>query len=296
MKKSRKFVSFMLNILLAAALIMPLCDIRGHAAGNTAAIEVPQNISVGDTFTVTASFSADSNIGSVKATIDYNSDVIEFVSGDYANGGGGLCIINGWAESAGSTLTFKLTFKAVGEGTSQLLITRSLVYSENGDLLGSPVEAGTVTVVAKGSVTTAKTTSSVTETTTVTVTTAEITSSLTDSQTTPSQTTTTINTAATTTTPITKKPEGESSGKPGGEGDPDEPGAATAVTKTDDESSESDASGEVSKRDTKGAVTVILLVIGAVVIVCIIMSGDSGGNRGSRSSGKRKRSSRSSRR
>ncbi len=275
----------MLNFLLAAALMLPLCDIRGHAAGNTAEIEAPQSIAIGDVFTVTASFSSDSNIGSVKAGIDYNSDVIEFVSGDFANGGGGLCSINGWSESVGRTATFKLTFRAVGEGTSQLLITRSSVYSEDGDLLGSPVAAASVAVVAKGMVTTAKITSSETETTTVT--TVETTVSLTTPQTTPSQTTTTIRTEATTTAPITKKPEGESSGKPE---------TTAPVTGTFDESSDGEASGEIGEKDIKGAVTVILLVIGAVVIVCIIMSGDSGGKSGSRSSGKRKRSSRSRRR
>lgn len=243
----------MLPCALAISLLTPLTAF----AEETAAITTPGTVAVGEYFTVQVSFSSGENIGSIKAALDYDSDVIEFDSGNFAVGGGGVCNINAWAEYPSPQQNFELTFRAVSKGSSQIVITRCSVYSETGDLLGAPTYIGSVTV-SEAAPATQATTPEVT---------AVPTQTTTEEATTPAETTTTPETA----------PEQPQSSEVQIE---DESIIEEApVTDAQPESSFPEKEKE-DKKDDKGAITAILITVGAVVIVGVVMTtGGSGGKR-----------------
>lgn len=235
-----------------AAAVMAVSAITAFADGS-ADISAPQSVGEGEEFTVTVTFTASVNIGSVKASIDYDSDVIEFVSGDFVNGGGGLCNINAWSETAGSTQTYYLKFKALKQGSSQLMITNSSVLSDIGDLIGSPLAVSSVTVGEIKQPLPPLTEATQTEPQT------------TSAETSP-QEETSHTTAATTDDYIQEQPEETSP-----EDDAQLPQEESAVSSSGD----SGADG----KDDKGAVTAILLVGGGVAVVCLAMTGGVPGKR-----------------
>lgn len=279
-----------IRIVLAAVFIMAMAVMLGisaSAAETTAKISLPQSVEKGDSFTVTVTFTSSSNIGSAKARLDYDSDVIEFVSGEFASGAGGVCLINGWSETMGKTDTYELTFKAVGEGKTDISLSRVSVYSDIGDLIGSPASSAAVTVRAKGAsqTTTTVTTTEPEQTSPTTTTTGE--------QTTPEETT------VTETTPFQSisvtDAVSDASATDNTEQQPDadvssDEAVSPIVTGEQEESSPesggvSSASDEKEESDSNGAITAILLIVGCVAIACILMSSDGGGK------GKRKKKS-----
>lgn len=243
-----------LSFALAIALLMPLTAF----AEETAAITTPGTVAVGDYFTVQVSFSSGENIGSIKAALDYDSDVIEFDSGNFAVGGGGVCNINAWSEFPSPQQNFELTFRAVSQGSSQIVITRCSVYSETGDLLGAPTYIGSVTVAEAAAETTAATT------------TPEVTAA-------PTQTTTE---EVTTTTETTTTPEAVPQQPQSSEAQIEEESIIEEAPVTDAQPESSFPEKEKEeKKDDKGAVTAILITVGAVVIVGIAMTTGSSGSK-----------------
>ena len=244
-----------LPCVLALALIVPTVAF----ADETAAITTPGTVSPGEDFTVQVSFSSDENIGSIKATLDYDSDVIEFVSGNFAVGGGGICNINAWSEFPSPQQNFELTFHAVSQGSSQIVVTRCSVYSETGDLLGAPTYIGSVTVSE-----------------------AAATQSTTPQPTTPP--TQTATEEVTTTTETTTTPEAVPEQPQSSEAQAEEESIIeeTPVTQVQPESSYPEKE-KTDTKDDKGAITAILITVGAVVIVGVAMT--TGGSKG----GKRRR-------
>lgn len=251
----------MLPCALAIALSL-LAPVTAFAE-ETAAITTPGTVAVGEYFTVQVSFSSSENIGSVKAALDYDSDIIEFDSGNFAVGGGGVCNINAWAEFPSSQQNYELTFRAVSKGSSQIVITRCSVYSETGDLLGAPTYIGSVTVGEAAAATTTQTPAPEVTTTTQT-------------------TTTKVTTATETTAPPETSAEQQQSSEAQiqDESIVEETPVTDAAPQTESSYPEKE---KTDKKDDKGAVTAILITVGAVVIVGIAMT--TGGSKG----GKRRR-------
>lgn len=262
-----------LAVMTASAVLCFFCGgIKARSAYSEAELSAPKTVAENESFTVTVSFSADEIIGSVKASLDYDSDVIEFVSGDFANGGGGLCTINGWSESPEKTARFVLTFKALKSGSSQLVITSSTVLSYEGDLLGANAsDAAAVTVVSR---TEASSEAPVTD---VHQQTSETAPPVSEPEHTEVQTA-----SETSKKPQTVSAEGPESLQP-------EAGtsskASSGASFSSSEAKDSNVSAD--KKDMQGAVTAILLVLGCVVIVCLLLASNGGS-----SSGKRKKTSR----
>lgn len=289
--KQRKIKEKLLRTAVALAVMVFTAVSSGISGGITAAavdtsakLSVPQSVSEGESFRITVTFTSNVNIGSVKARLDYDDNVIEFVSGDFASGGGGLCLINGWSEEVGKTSSFELDFKAVRTGSSQIHLEQAAVYSDIGDLIGAPEASASITVSVQ---------SPAVQTTTVT-TTAPAQTDKTTSETSQSAS----EPASTTTTPEITSGVPAASNTDNTEQEPSVitvPGDEEAtgddlpdVTAGEDESSSSkNDSSEAERSDNKGTVTAILLIVGCIAIACIIMAGDG--------KGKKKRSSRSRR-
>ncbi len=103
-------------------------------------------VKTGENFTVSVTFSADDNIGSVQSQLTYDDNLIEFVSSDNASGGGGTLSVNGFPVSEDDEVTFSFTFVGISEGTARLDIANCAIYSYDGSLLGSPTAYANITV------------------------------------------------------------------------------------------------------------------------------------------------------
>ena len=102
----------------------------------------------GETVTVTITFSSDVTIGAYDMNIQYDSNVLEYVSGADGGGGGSLQIISEIVNSNKDTRT--ITFKAKSPGTSAINVVKfGDVCDMNGDDLTVKAGSGSVTVKAQ---------------------------------------------------------------------------------------------------------------------------------------------------
>ncbi len=183
----KKTAFFMLLIITAfVAFAMPA------SAQTSAEFYIPDGaVYTGDEFDVTVVFTSDSNIGWIETNFVYDSSAVQFVSGDGANGGGGILTVKEFPVTDTTELSVTLKFIALKEGSSQMQLSNCAIFSQDSSLSGSPTAYayitaskgdGTVTTTA---VTTASPDESSSETSETTVTT-----------TTPVQTSATVETGA----------------------------------------------------------------------------------------------------
>lgn len=114
MKKISKAV---LNLFVAAALMLSALCFTVSAEGTYISFS-KSSVSVGDSLTVTVTFTSDYGIASVQSVINYNSDVLEYKSGTASGSAGTLQLVE---FPSGSELPKKysvsLTFTAKAAGS-----------------------------------------------------------------------------------------------------------------------------------------------------------------------------------
>ncbi len=134
----------LIAVLLGLCL---LCGTAVTASADTNAVIAfsASSLAVGDTLTVTVTFSG-SSVGAVDAALSYDAAILQFISGNDASGGGGVVRLAGYATAEAASLRFVLTFKALKAGSSTVRIDSSTVYSWEEQLLGSPTAGATVSV------------------------------------------------------------------------------------------------------------------------------------------------------
>lgn len=116
MKKLKKA----LVLMICASMTFMMCGIVSFATDGELRFSDPST-TVGATVEVTARLSADDSLGSVSATLSYDSQYLRFVSGDMASDSGGQIQLTG--DGGGSTeVNWTLQFQALAEGTTQITI------------------------------------------------------------------------------------------------------------------------------------------------------------------------------
>ena len=122
-------------ICMAAALMIALAPFQAEIAfAATAKITFndpkPQ---VGTEFTVTVkAATSDGNLGGADIVLSYDPAVIEFVSGNNANGGAGTVRLVGTMDSASTkSFDFSLKFKAVQAGSTKISVSSSEFYDSD---------------------------------------------------------------------------------------------------------------------------------------------------------------------
>lgn len=120
---------------MAAAFMMAFAPFQAETAlAATAKITFndpkPQ---VGTEFTVTVkAATADGNLGGADIVLSYDPAVIEFVSGNNANGGAGTVRLVGTMDSASTkSFDFSLKFKAVQAGSTKISVSSSEFYDSD---------------------------------------------------------------------------------------------------------------------------------------------------------------------
>lgn len=111
-------------------------------ADNSVLISAPtSDVDRGSEFNVSVAFTADSRIGTVQAALSYSEQDIEFVSSDFAYGGGGIVNLAAFPQRSTTTMTVTLTFRALRQGSSSIHLTNGSIMSPDGAMLAGSLSA-----------------------------------------------------------------------------------------------------------------------------------------------------------
>lgn len=108
--------------LLIACMMCAGISVTANAASAELRFTDPST-TVGAEVEVTGKLSSASVLKTLDATLTYDTEMLRFISGDYASGGKGTITIGG--STTGSTLEFKLKFQALKEGTANIKVSQS---------------------------------------------------------------------------------------------------------------------------------------------------------------------------
>lgn len=160
MKNILKRAGLALSVM--SAVIMSSFNVYADGSAN---IAVPDSVSVGDSITVTVNVSCDSNIGTVAANLSYDETVLEFVSSDYASGGGGeLVIPAAFPDSPTGDMSLDFSFKVIDEGEASLSVS-GYVFDSEGTVIAELGASNTVSSGGEAVTQTEKETETTTQTT-----------------------------------------------------------------------------------------------------------------------------------
>ncbi len=111
--------------------------------------ECSSNISAGENFTVAVKYSSD-YLDSIKGSVSYDTDCLEYISGGSSAGDGGIIKLRGSSDD-GKTITFDLKFKALKTGTASVAISTEEAYDLDGKAMNTPYVTKNITVEAASS-------------------------------------------------------------------------------------------------------------------------------------------------
>ncbi|MGN8816918.1 cadherin-like beta sandwich domain-containing protein [Oribacterium sp. HCP28S3_H8] len=137
-----------IKLILATAAASLLLSISAFAASGTITFSDP-SVTEGSDVNVTMKVSStDGTLGRADVTVDYDSNLLEFVSGTDADGGAGKVRIHGATNGQGTgTLEYNLKFKTLGSGKAAITIETQEVYDTDESLVQITHEGNsTVTV------------------------------------------------------------------------------------------------------------------------------------------------------
>ncbi len=148
MKKIRKLTAALLGALLTVCLFSSV-----SAAGVCEVYASRSSATVGQGLTVTVTYSAGgSPLGAVTAMMTYDPSVLRYGGGSGTSGGNGSIRLVGVCDSADQTsLSFSVSFTAVGAGSSTLSVSTSELLSFDYDDLTPGTAQTQVTVSASSS-------------------------------------------------------------------------------------------------------------------------------------------------
>lgn len=133
----------------AAFLLMSMSAIFAHAT-SSAEFSIPKKADAGKDFSVSVTFTADKDIGTVTAMLTYDDTVAEFKPSNDAWGGSGVVNLKGFPDEVSKEMTFKINFTALKSGVCKMNLTNCFILSPDGDQLGSPNAYANVTVTGNG--------------------------------------------------------------------------------------------------------------------------------------------------
>jgi len=168
---TKRLLVFVLAALMVFAAAAPIVFAAGSASVTSATVTEGSNVTVTVTFN-----GGGTNVGAVDAYVRYDSSILQFVSGDSSSGGSGSVHIVGFTSSSTQkSLSYKLKFKALKAGSTNVNASSNEFLSYDGEEIGTASGSGKVTVKAKVTVTptakpTAKPTTKPTKKPTVTAT------------------------------------------------------------------------------------------------------------------------------
>lgn len=144
MKKSgeKLIVGILLTFIIFSALSLPVFAASAGISINKA------SIAPGDTIEITVKVS-DKNVFGIRATLKYDSSMLQYIKGTDTNGGNGNVNIQIDGDSTTSSLSTKITFKALKSGTSNLSFTVTEAFNFDLKELSKPSAKKSITIKPK---------------------------------------------------------------------------------------------------------------------------------------------------
>lgn len=140
MKRLRKIFALMICV----STVFMMCGIVSFAASGELRFSDPST-TVGANVDVTARLSADEGVGSVNATLSYDSQYLRFVGGNGAVDTGGQIQLTG--DGGGSSeVNWTLQFQALAEGSTQITIVSAAASASGGGDIAVTQGNSTVTI------------------------------------------------------------------------------------------------------------------------------------------------------
>ena len=110
----KKLIKGLISVLLISVLVFSLCSINVFAASTVISFN-KKSVSVGDSVTVTVTFNAGEAMYGVEGVVNYDSNVLEYKSGNAQGSAGSLKIVE--APSGEKKVSYTLTFTAKKAGS-----------------------------------------------------------------------------------------------------------------------------------------------------------------------------------
>ena len=143
LKKSARMAAAF--VIAAMMLLMPFAADSAWAAEGSAGIDAASEVTKGETFTVTVTYSGD-YLGRVRGMMKYDTSVLKYLSGGSSKGNGGAVELK--RSGDGGNITFSVKFKAVGKGNCRLSLKTYDMYDLDEMDMGNPKASASVRVNA----------------------------------------------------------------------------------------------------------------------------------------------------
>lgn len=135
-------------IMIAAMLLVLMIPTAVSAASASVSIKGAKAAEVGETLTVTVTYKGDA-LGYVNGQLTYDNSKLEYLSGGSSQGDAGLVELKNYASDASGKLSFKVKFKAVGEGSVNLSLETLETQNLDGDQsMGTPSASSSLSIAA----------------------------------------------------------------------------------------------------------------------------------------------------
>lgn len=135
-------------IMIAAILLVLMIPTAVSAASASVSIKGAKAAEVGETLTVTVTYKGDA-LGYVNGQLTYDNSKLEYLSGGSSQGDAGLVELKNYASDASGKLSFKVKFKAVGEGSVNLSLETLETQNLDGDQsMGTPSASSSLSIAA----------------------------------------------------------------------------------------------------------------------------------------------------
>lgn len=141
MRKLKRTISTMLITVMLSACF----SISAFAASAQLRFSDPQT-TVGAEVTITATFSCDSSIESMSATLSYDPSMLRFVEGGNAQVNNGIIKYTGAGDGTSTKITHEFTFQALAEGTTKIEVEDSEGESTYGSSMSVTNGSSTITI------------------------------------------------------------------------------------------------------------------------------------------------------
>ena len=136
--------------LALAAIMIVAAAFTSFAASAKISFSDP-SANLGEEFEMRVKVSGDADLSaSSKVTLSYDPSYLEFVSGDYTDGGAGTLVVRGATEQTGKEYVYTLKFKALAAGSTTVGIKDSETYDSSENAMDiAHAGSGTVTIAGE---------------------------------------------------------------------------------------------------------------------------------------------------
>lgn len=142
----KKILSLLIALVLVFACICSL-NLTAFAAGSCSLVFSKKEVVVGEEVTVTVNISADEEIYGIEFAVNYDSAVLEFVSGDDCSAG--TNIVNVAAGNTSSSASKRYVFKALKSGSCYISTSNMVCVNGNDELISVSNQGASLTVKDK---------------------------------------------------------------------------------------------------------------------------------------------------